>query len=202
MPSLRTAALVGGVVAAIAGAIKTRRSTPTTSQTPPAPPAPSGPGVPPDLAAGGPEPAPAPANYDAPGPPANTATPLAATPTNPLDDPEPDAGLDEEAEVAAAAAEAAAIGGADPAYASTEASLLADEAERPLVESGQGESEGQDLAEAALLDEVTSPDGPGAGVTDAERQINQAIEDQENPVVGETPDVAPPGGGESGPIRP
>lgn len=155
---------------------------------------------PPDLAGGGPDVSTAPANYDAAGPPANTATPLAVVPTDPLAD--PGSGLDEEAEIAAAAAQAGAIGGPAPAYASSEASLLTDPAEIPLVESGEGESEGQDQTEAELLDEVTSPYGPGAGMTDAERQIEQAIDDQQNPRVGETPDVVPPGGEDSGPVRP
>jgi len=192
------AALFGGVVAGVAGAVRSRRSTPSSSQTPAPPPAPSGPGVPRDLASDGPDVSTAPANYDAPGPPANTATPLAVTPTDPLADPE--SGFDEEAEIAAAAAEAGAIGGPDPAYASSDPSLLADPAEIPLVESGEGESEGQDQTEAELLDEVTSPYGPGAGMTDAERRIDQAIEDQDNPRVGETPDVVPPGGEDSGPV--
>jgi hypothetical protein len=135
-----------------------------------------------------PSPPPAPANYDAPGPPANTATPVAA-PVADLDDVP---AIDEEGEVEAAAAEAAGIGGPSPDYASTEASLIADEAERPLVESGEGESEGQDQTEAELLDNATAPYGPGAGMTDAERQIDQAIADQENPAVGETPDPAAP----------
>src|SRR5918994_666475 len=55
-----------------------------------------------------PAPAPAPANYDAPGPPENTATPV------PAPDPfvrEEGGSIDEQAEEAAAAAEAANIGG-------------------------------------------------------------------------------------------
>jgi hypothetical protein len=137
----------------------------------------------------GPTPPPAPANYDAPGPPGNSATPVAAPPVNGVD---LSPVVDEDAEVEAAAAEAAAIGGRSPEYASSEASLLADEAERPLVESGEGEAEGQDQTEAELLENVTAPYGPGAGVSDAERQIEQAIADQENPAVGETPDPAAP----------
>lgn len=188
------AALVGGLIAGIAGAVKSRRSSSESSQTPPAPaiPAVESP-VGPDV------PAPSVANYDAPGPVANTATPLAAPATGP--DVLEDGGLDEEAEIAAAAAEAAAIGGPDPAYASADPSLLADDAERPLVESGEGEAEGMEQAEADLLDEVNDPYGPGAGMTDAERQINEVIESQDDPFAGETPDVVPPGTEDAGPAN-
>jgi len=197
------AALVGGVAAAVAGAVSRRRSTPATSQAPPPPPAPTGPGVPPDLASTGPDVGTEPSNYDTPGPPANTATPLASTPTDSLVGVGGESnGIDEESEIAAAAADAAAIGGPDPAYASSEPSLLADPAEIPLVESGEGEAEGQEQTEAELLDEVTDPYGPGAGQTDAEFQIEQAIEDQENPLVGDYPDVVPPGGEDAGPDEP
>jgi len=193
------AAVVGGVVAAIAGAVKSRRSTPATSQTPPPPPAPSGPGVPPDLAADGPDVSTAPMNYDAAGPPANTATPLPATPTDPLV--EPDSGFDEEAEIAAAAADAAAIGGAMPEYASSSDDELADLSEAPLIEAGEGTAEGMEQAEADLVDEVTDPYGPGAGLTDAEVQIERAIEDQDDPFAGETEEVVPPGSEDAGPAN-
>ena len=93
----------------------------------------------------GPAPAPAPANYDAPGPPENTATPVPA--------PEPfvreeGGSIDEAAEEAAAAAEAANIGGQVSDYAAvTDPDLPAPEAERPLVEAGEGSAEGQEQAE-------------------------------------------------------
>lgn len=188
------AALVGGLIAGIAGAVKSRRSTPETSQTPLAPPVPAV-----ESPAGPDVPAPSVANYDAPGPVGNTATPLAAPAVDP--DHVASEGLDEEAEIAAAAAEAAAIGGPDPAYASTDPSLFADDAERPLIEAGEGEAEGMEQAEADLVDEVSDPYGPGAGVTDAEFQINQAIEEQDDPFAGETPDVVPPGAEDAGPAN-
>ena len=81
---------------------------------------------------------------------ANTATPVPA--------PEPlvrdeDGAIDEAAEEAAAAAEAANIGGPVSDYAGIqEPRLAADEADRPLVEAGEGSSEGQEQAEAALAD--------------------------------------------------
>src|SRR3954466_2594736 len=92
-----------------------------------------------------PAPAPAPANYDAPGPPENTATPVPA--------PEPfvrdeDGSIDEAAEEAAAAAEAANIGGQVSDYAGiTDPDLPASEADRLLVEAGEGTAEGQEQAE-------------------------------------------------------
>jgi hypothetical protein len=102
------------------------------------------------------EPAPpAPANYDAPGPPANTATPVPAPdPTTP----EP---VDERAEEDAAAAEAANIGGPVSDYAGPE-DLPADEAERPLAEAGEGESEGQEQAERDLVDAAAGDEAPTA----------------------------------------
>jgi hypothetical protein len=123
-----------------------------------------------------PPPPPAPSNYDAPGPPANTATPVPA--------PEPQvhpAGLDEQAEVDAAAAEAANIGGGPTEY-SGPTGEPATEAWRPLAESGQGESEGQEQAEAGLTENAILRD---AGTTGAEQQIEEAIEQQHNPLGGE-----------------
>src|SRR3954464_7594820 len=93
-----------------------------------------------------PPPPPAPSNYDAPGPVANTATPVPA--------PEPQihpAGLDEQAEIDAAAAEAANIGGAPTEYAGP-AGERATEEWRPLAEAGEGESEGLEQAEAELVE--------------------------------------------------
>ena len=173
-------AIAGGIAAAVAGLVRRLRSGGDGGSSVPA----------------GPTPPPAPANYDSPGPPANTSTPLAAAPgaagVNAA------TAIDEEAEIQAAAAEAAGIGGPTPDYASSEASLAADPAERPLAESGEGEAEGQDQTEAELLENISAPYGPGAGKTDAERQIEQAIDDQENPAVGERPDpTAPPGGSDT-----
>jgi hypothetical protein len=142
------------------------------------------------------EPAPAapappqPSNYDAPGPVANTATPI------PAPDPhgEAPATIDEQAEEAAAAAEAAAIGGDPSDYAGPEPGEPADEAFRPLAEAGEGESEGQEQAEAELAGNATYRD---AGMSDAERQIEDTIEQAGQPLAGETPE--PIASGEPGP---
>ena len=134
---------------------------------------------------GQPEPSAAPApppqqsNYDAPGPVANTATPV------PAPDPVAPEPIDEQAEEAAAAAEAAAIGGTSSDYAGSELGEPASEAERPLAEAGEGESEGQEQAEAELAANATYRD---AGLTDAERQIDDTIEQADQPQTGETPE--------------
>jgi hypothetical protein len=100
--------------------------------------------------------------------------------------PEP---IDEAAEEQAAAAEAAAIGGSvgEP-YAGFEADEAITEADRPLAEAGEGVSEGQEQAEAALEQNAEV----GDGVSDAERQIDEAIEAASNPAVGETPEGPTP----------
>ena len=115
------------------------------------------------------------------GPVANTATPV------PAPDPqgEPPATIDEADEEAAAAAEAAAIGGNSSDYAGPELGETADEAHRPLAEAGEGEAEGQEQAEAELADNATYRD---AGHSDAERQIDEVIEQAEQPQSGETPE--------------
>ncbi len=64
--------------------------------------------------------------------------------------PEQDPVADEEAE--AAAAEAAEIGGPAPVYPD------ADPAQRPLVEGGEGEAEGFELAEEELIDNASHGD--------------------------------------------
>jgi hypothetical protein len=128
-----------------------------------------------------PPPPPAPSNYDAPGPVANTATPVPA--------PEPQvqpAGLDEAAEEAAAGAEAANIGGGPTEYAGP-AGETASAAERPLAEAGEGTAEGQEQAEAELGENAVLRD---AGTTGAEEQLEEAIEDQYNPLAGETAEPA------------
>ncbi len=131
---------------------------------------------------------PQPSNYDLPGPVANTATPI------PAPDPhgQPPATIDEEAEEAAAAAEAGAIGGASSAYAGPELGETADEEHRPLAEAGEGESEGEEQAEAALADNATYRD---AGISDAERQIEDVIEQADQPQSGETPEPLASEGG-------
>ena len=120
-------------------------------------------------------PPPGPSNYDAPGPVANTATPVPAP--EPLQPPT----LDEEAEEAAAAAEAANIGGVVSDYAGP-ADQAAGEAERPLAEAGEGEAEGQEQAERDLR-QAAEPTAPG--MSDTERQIDDAIEQAANPLEGE-----------------
>lgn len=157
-----------------------------------------------------PPPPPQPSNYDAPGPVANTATPIpapdpvvvpepAAIVPEPTSAPEPSEqheslvevlaeappAFDEAAEEDAAAAEAAAIGGSPSDYVGSEPGFAADEAERPLAESGEGEAEGQEQAEADLEENLSPRD---AGKTDAERQIEDAIEQAGNPLEGETPE--------------
>jgi hypothetical protein len=97
------------------------------------------------------------------------------------DVPEP---IDEAAEEQAAAAEAAAIGGRPHEYAGSEPDEPISEAERPLAESGEGESEGLEQAEAELEENATI----GDGMSDAERQIDDTIEAAGNPAIGETPE--------------
>jgi hypothetical protein len=161
-----------------------------------------------------PPPPPQPSNYDAPGPAANTATPIPAPDPVVRPDPVQDAlaaeaeglaygdliaaetaveeaaadappAIDEAAEEEAAAAEAAAIGGSTSDYAGSEPGFSASEADRPLAEAGEGEAEGQEQAEAGLVENASSHE---AGMTDAERQIEDVIEQADNPAVGETPE--------------
>ena len=122
---------------------------------------------------------PQPSNYDVSGPVANTATPIPA----PEPQTQPPAAIDEAAEERAAAAEAGAIGGTASDYAGPELGEPADEAHRPLAEAGEGEAEGQEQAEAELADNATYRD---AGISDAERQIDDAIEQAGQPQSGET----------------
>jgi hypothetical protein len=64
----------------------------------------------------------------------------------------------------AAAAEAAAIGGKVSDYPSTDDDDLEnDPAERPLIEAGQGESEGFELAEHELEEHATHGDSHSTG---------------------------------------
>lgn len=132
-----------------------------------------------------PPPPPGPSNYDASGPVANTATAVPVPPPG-----TPGLPVDEQAEIDAAAAEAANIGGIPTSYAATDPGLLADEAQRPLAESGEGEAEGYEQAEAELVDEAILRD---AGADPAGDQIDAAIDAQANPTTGETPEpVRPP----------
>jgi hypothetical protein len=133
-----------------------------------------------------PPPPPAPSNYDAPGPPANTATPVPA--------PEPATRgplgtVDEQAEADAAAAEAAAIGGTPTEYAGSEPGVPATEAERPLAEGGEGESEGLEQAESDLADRALQRD---AGGDPARERLDEVIEQASDPSSGETPEALRP----------
>jgi hypothetical protein len=121
-----------------------------------------------------PPPPPGPSNYDAPGPVANTATPV------PAPEPQQPGPIDEAAEEAAAAAEAANIGGTVSDYAGITGEVATEE-ERPLVEAGEGEAEGQEQTEHDLREAAA----PADGMSDAERQIDEAIEQAANPLAGE-----------------
>ena len=159
--------LLGGVVAAAGAAALLKRDKvtamlPSRSETPTYTP-----------------PAPGPSNYDAPGPVANTATPV------PAPDPQQPDAIDETKEEAAAGAEARAIGGEPATYAGPEGEP-ATEAERPLAEAGEGESEGEEQAEADLeANAEFRDDAP----SDAERQIEDTIEAAGQPSSGETPET-------------
>jgi hypothetical protein len=160
-------------------------------------------------------PPPQPSNYDVPGPVSNTATPVPAPdPSSQASEPRPAAGggvpptrpaIDERAEEEAAAAEAANIGGGSQSqYAGITGDMPADEAERPVVEAGGGESEGQEQTEAELAENAVVRD---QAPSDAERQIEDAIEAQDEPGRGETPEPLEPGSdrprdGEEGIIKP
>jgi hypothetical protein len=144
----------------------------------------------------GPAPAPAVSNVDVSGPPENTATHV------PAPDPlvhEPTGGIDEQAEEQAAAAEAANIGGTPSEYPSEEDPLVpADEALRPLEEAGEGYAEGQELAEADLIDNAE----PAAGdPIEGERAILDAIEEQDEPFSGERLEGSPAGATEPVPTE-
>ena len=107
---------------------------------------------------------------------ANTATsvpvpPAYETPT-----------IDEAEEEAAAAAEAANIGGQVSDYAGP-AGEIATEAEAPLAEAGEGEAEGQEQTEDELRDAAEGNEDDG--LSPEEAQINEAIDDAANPLAGE-----------------
>jgi hypothetical protein len=121
-------------------------------------------------------------NYDAPGPVENTAT---RVPTPPAYQPP---AIDEAAEEAAAAAEAANIGGSVSDYAGTSLDELARERDRPLMEAGEGEAEGQEQAEAELA-AAAEPTAPGE--SPEQHQIEDVLDaqptEQIEPLVSETP---------------
>jgi hypothetical protein len=115
-------------------------------------------------------------NYDAPGPVANTSTPVPVPPA--FEAPT----IDEAAEEAAAAAEAANIGGTVSDYAGTEYGEVASPEEVPLAEAGQGESEGQEQTELELRDAAESRD---EGLSPEQAQIDEAIDQAANPLASE-----------------
>jgi hypothetical protein len=115
-------------------------------------------------------------NYDASGPVANTAT---AVPVPPAYE-EPT--IDEAAEEAAAAAEAANIGGSVSDYAGPDGEY-ATPAEAPLAESGEGESEGEEQTELELREAAEGDEDDG--LSPEEAQINEAIDQAADPLAGE-----------------
>lgn len=119
---------------------------------------------------------PTPSNYDVGGPPSNTATHVPVPPPT-----VPDA-IDEEAEIAAAAAEAAGIGGTVSPYASDDPLMLENDAVQPLLEGGEGVSEGLEQAEGELVDAAE----PSDTASPYQQQIDEVIEQQENPSSGES----------------
>jgi hypothetical protein len=154
----RKSLLIGGVAATAAAALLFKRDK-VTALLPggrgdePAPPQP--PYTPPPVS-----------NYDASGPVANTAT---AVPVPPAYE-EPT--IDEAAEEAAAAAEAANIGGTVSDYAGPDGELATPE-EAPLAESGEGEAEGQEQTELELREAAEGDEDDG--LSPEEAQINEAI---------------------------
>ena len=176
----KTLVLGGLALAAAAGALKNRDKVAGLIGARSSAPEPPRPEPAPAARSGGDPAAPAPSNYDLAGPAANTATKVPAPEASVLDD---DGGIDERAEEEAAAAEAAAIGGGVPEYPGVQFDEEADDATRPVIEAGGGESEGEELAEFDLRDEAEARSGE---TSDAERQINDVIEAQDNPALGES----------------
>lgn len=180
--SPKTIVLGGLAIAAAAGALKNRDKVAGligARSSAPEPPRPEPAPGPARTGTSGHE-SPAPSNYDLGGPAANTATKVPAPEVAVRDE---DGGIDERAEEEAAAAEAAAIGGGVPEYPGLQADEEADDATRPLAEAGEGESEGEELAEFDLRDEAESRAGE---TSDAEQQVADAIEAQDNPALGES----------------
>jgi hypothetical protein len=114
-------------------------------------------------------------NYDAPGPVSNTAT---AVPVPPAHE---GPAIDEAAEEAAAAAEAANIGGPVSDYAGSELGEAAAAEEIPLAEAGGGVAEGQEQTEQELREAAE----PSDGLSPEQAQIDEAIEQTHNPLADE-----------------
>src|SRR4051794_31851376 len=173
-PGLKTLAL-GGVAAAFAGLVFFKRDTvrgllPGRSDEP-APPEPAY--TPPPVS-----------NYDASGPVANTATAVPVPPA--FEEPV----IDEAAEEAAAAAEAANIGGTVSDYAGPDGEYATPE-EAPLAESGEGEAEGQEQTELELREAAEGDEDDG--LSPEEAQSNEAIDQAADPLAGEQVEpVKPP----------
>jgi hypothetical protein len=169
-PGLKSALIGGGIAAAAAALLfkreKVRGLLPGRTEEASAP-APTG-YTPPPVS-----------NYDAPGPVANTATAV------PVPPPYESETIDEAAEEAAAAAEAANIGGQVSDYVGPEGET-ATEAERPLAEAGEGEAEGQEQTEAELQ-AAAEPTAPGMSPEQA--QIEDAMD---QPAREEVEPVTPP----------
>jgi hypothetical protein len=115
-------------------------------------------------------------NYDAAGPVANTATTVPVPPA--YESPT----IDEAEEEAAAAAEAANIGGQVSDYAGPDGEY-ADDAYAPLAESGEGDAEGQEQTELELRDAAEGNEDDG--LSPEEAQINEVLEETANPLGGE-----------------
>jgi hypothetical protein len=167
--------LIGGIAATAAAALLLKRDKvaallPGRSDEP-APPEPSY--TPPPVS-----------NYDAPGPVANTATPVPVPPA------QESPTIDEAEEEAAAAAEAANIGGTVSDYAGPDGEYATD-AESPLAEAGEGESEGEEQTDLELREAAEDDED---GLSPEQAQIEEAIDDAANPLAGEDADPGRPGG--------
>src|SRR6478735_2642340 len=126
-------------------------------------------------------------NYDAAGPVSNTATAVPVPPA--FEQP----AIDEAAEEAAAAAEAANIGGVVSDYEGPEGETASDE-EIPVLEAGEGEAEGQEQTEAELRE---AAEFSGEGLSPEQAQIEDTIEQAGNPAEGEQVEpVTPPRDGD------
>lgn len=126
-------------------------------------------------------------NYDVAGPVANTATSVPVPPA--YEEPT----IDEAAEEAAAAAEAANIGGSVSDYAGPDGEY-ATEAQAPLAEAGEGESEGEEQTDLELRDAAEGNEDDG--LSPEEAQINEAIEQAGEPLAGERSEPIKPSGDE------
>ena len=169
----RKALLIGGVATAAAAAVLLKRDK-VTALLPgrgdePAPPEPAY--TPPPVS-----------NYDAAGPVANTATAVPVPPAHEAPT------IDEAAEEAAAAKEAANIGGTVSDYAGPEGEPASPE-EVPLAEAGQGEAEGQEQTEAELRDAAEDRE---PGLSPEQAQIDEAIDQAHNPLASEQVEPSAP----------